>query len=493
MQFGTLTAQQQIDFLSYQISGVRSPSFTTWIEGFSDVSDYVKSIETDRNAESLRGFGNLAIGVATIVMNNENRYFYSDGKSNIPSNARIKIYAGFHDLNIPIFSGIIYLVSPQPNNVVILNCRDYMGFFFENFVDNVGVNQTTKAILDYFCSLFDLISGVPSTSETLLEFYNPTWTGLRMMTIIEKICDSLFSIAYFDEDGILRFVEHEYSNSISYTMNDTNITDIYKFSNTEIINSVQIGYQPGFFSSAKDQVSIDSFRERLRLIQIPSFDSGVVSSFSIGNDSELLNNDLEGFLFNSDASASYIDTIHLKLKSVSAVGYLCVKIYSNSAGVPSTLLATSVYKPCNDLSGDYAIEYFTILPSLSISPSTDYWCIIDTTLVSSGSVYLQITTTGASAIYAYNDGTWHTETNKYPLHNIKGLKYAKIVSEDIIRFYKNSHERIRIHAPAIQQLQLYDEVFVNSDSMGIRGRYKITGIRTMIKDGSISIFTLEKK
>lgn len=492
MQFGNLSAGQQTSFLSYQSSRLREPSFVLWLEGFGDSSGYVKSIDTDRNIESLRGFGNLAIGLATIELNNESGYFYSNGVSKVRDNSMIKVYAGFSDLNVPIFSGIVYAVKPQSNDTVTLLCRDYMGLFFDNFLENVGINQTPKTILDYFCSLFQITSDVPTSSETGYTFYNPAWTGLRIMTAVEKICDSLFLIAYFAEDGDLQIKEREFTNVVDFTFIDKNMLDIYRLDSTEVINDITVSYQPGFFSSSKDQVSIDMNRYRSRQISVPSFSSGAVSSYHIGTGTELLDNTLEGFKFTSDADATHIDTVHLKIKSVLAVGYLYVKIYTNNAGIPGTLLATSLSKPANDLSVDFVLEYFQFNPSLSISASTDYWCVVDKVSITSGTVSLQVATTGATAIYAYNDGTWHTEIAKYPVHNIKGSKYAKYLGDDIIRFYKSAHERIRIHAPSVPQLQLFDEVLVDSSSVGIKGRYVIDGRRHLIKDSYVTIDTLRR-
>ena len=57
---------------------------------------------------------------------------------------------------------------------------------------------------------------------------------------------------------------------------------------------------------------------------------------------------------------------------------------------------------------------------------------------------------------------------------------AQRVARDWVEFYKESHERIRISAPAVPQLQLLDEVFVDIELRDVRGYYVIEGRRQII-------------
>jgi hypothetical protein len=119
--------------------------------------------------------------------------------------------------------------------------------------------------------------------------------------------------------------------------------------------------------------------------------------------------------------------------------------------------------------------------------------VIDTSLVSSGTVYIQINDAVASAKHAYYSETWHTEDNKHALHKIKGSSEAQRVAEDTVRFYRDPHERIRITAPAIPHLQLLDEVLVDIELREIRGHYVIEGRRHIIApDKYVTIDTLRK-
>jgi len=203
--------------------------------------------------------------------------------------------------------------------------------------------------------------------------------------------------------------------------------------------------------------------------------------------------DLDTRQFTSADYAASIDCLHIKMKKDGAHGYITAKIYSDSGGVPGTLLATSQLKASDNLPTEFAWEIFYFSTPAQISPSTDYWVVIDTSSVSVGTVYVRVSGVEASAKHAYYSGTWYTEDNKQILHRIRGSFQAHRVAEDIVRFYKDPHERIRITAPAVPQLQLLDEVLVDITLRGIRGRYVIEGRRHIITpDKYTTIDTLRK-
>ena len=162
--------------------------------------------------------------------------------------------------------------------------------------------------------------------------------------------------------------------------------------------------------------------------------------------------------------------------------------------LPGALLGTSQLKASDGLANDFAWEVFYFTTPVEISPSTDYWAVMDTGSLSSGTVYVQISKAGVVGKHAYyNSGSWTVQNNKQVLHRIRGSIQAQRVAEDIIRFYKDPCERIRITAPAVPQLQLLDEVMVNIRLRERWGRYIIEGRRHIIMpDNYTTIDTLRK-
>ena len=495
MQYGNLNLEQQERFVLKQRDAVRKPSFVVWIEGFGDTTEYIISIDTEIGLESLRGKGNINIGRAILELNNEKGYFYSEGVSKVKNCAKIKIWAGFDSLNIPIFTGVIHSVKPGGTlNTLFINCRDYMGIFFDSIIDELGLNNTPNSILEYLCSKIGVLSEIDSNEETMMVYDEPKFSNQRVISAIEDICDSIFCIAYFDENGTFKLVEKEYSNSSGWRFDDGNVIDCNILADSEIINDITIEYKSGFSSRCYDQASIDEYKPKSRQIHILSLGSDLVSSQNQGTGQEILNNSLEGFKFNSSVDSSLIDTIHIRMKKSEAHGYMLAKIYTDDNGVPNNLLGTSNLKASDNISNEWTWEVFCFDKPIGISQGTNYWCIMDTSSVVSGTIYIQVSNTGVTGKHAYyNLSSWWTEDNKYVLHVIRGSRQSQRVVRDVIRFYKKPHERISIIAPAIPNLQLTDEVMVDIKKAGVIGKYVIERRRHILtSEKYVTIDTLRK-
>jgi hypothetical protein len=475
MQYGSLTSAQQVMFVLKQKSFIREPTFVVWIEGFGDTTEYVMSIDTEIGLESLRGRGNLNIGRAIIELDNENGYFYSNGVSVIKPYARMKVWTGFDGINVPIFTGLVHEIKPiGTRNVVVMNCRDYMGYFFDTTVKGeLNLSNTPKTIVEYLCSSIGVLSEIANNEENALSYDEIDIQKQKMLNALEKICDSIFCVAYFDENGIFRLVEREYLNPVDWRFDDDNITDCTLLGDTEIINDVTLEYRNGFFSKQFDQASINEYKSKSRQIRIPSLGSDFVSENLQGTIEKSLDYDLEGFKFTSSESASIIDTVHIRMKGTEAHGYVSVKIYTDSNGVPGNLLGASNMKASGNLGDEFAWEIFCFDIPIRIAPSTNYWCIVDTSLVTSGTIYVQTNNFQAAGKHAYYNSSWYTEGNRHILHVVRGSNQSQRLADDIVRFYKKPHERIKIVASAIPHLQLLDEVKVDIEKMEIAGRYAI--------------------
>jgi hypothetical protein len=497
MQYGDLTEIQIEKFNEAQAYVVREPSFVVWIEGFGDPTGYVMEIDSEVALEFPRGRGYLNAGRAILTMSNENSYFYSDGQSRIGKNARMKIWAGMNSLNIPIFTGIVRNVEPVGiADVVVLDCKDYMGLFQEVLIQgSQHPNNTAKLLIESFCALMDIsVPDIAATDEITLAYTQPSFEEGNILEALEEVCNSIFYIAYFDEDGKLNAVEREHSRLTDHQFGDNDIIDCESLTDAEIVNDVTIEYEENFFSKYEDQTSIDAYGRRSRGERILMLNSTLVSDKVTGSTAEELDYNLEALKFTSSGDAAIIDCLRIKMKKDGAHGYVTAGIYTDNSGVPGTELATSQLKASDNLSVDFAWETFYFALPIEISSSTDYWVVIDTSSLSSGTVYVQASTADVTARHAYYDsGSWTTGDNKQVLHRIRGSIYAQRVAEDIVRFYKDPHERIRITAPAVPQLQLLDEVMVDIKLREIRGHYVIEGRRHIITpDSYTTVDTLRR-
>ncbi len=496
MQYGNLTESQIEEFRVAHAYSVRQPSFVVWIEGFGDLTQYVMEIDSQVALESPLGRGHLNIGRTILTVTNEGGYFYSNGDIKVKRNARMKIWAGFDGLNIPIFTGIVYSAKPiGSTDLVILNCKDYMALFQEVLVEgSQDPNNTVQLLVESFCDLVNIPApNIAPTEETTSTYTEPTFEEQSMLMALEEVCNSIFYVAYFDENGTLNAVEREFSRSVNFRFDDHSVTDFERLEDTEIINDITIEYDEDFFSKYQDQASLDTYGRCSRSDRTLLLNSTLVSQETTGSGTEELDHSLEALKFTSSGNASSVDCLHIKMRKDDAHGYITAAIYSDNSGLPDTLLATSLPKAGDDLSVDFTWEVFYFSKPVQISPSISYWVVIDTSLVSSGNVYIQINDAVVSAKHAHYSETWHAEDNKHALFIIKGSSQAQRVAEDAVRFYKDPHERIRITAPAVPHLQLLDEVLVDIELREIRGHYVIEGRRHVITpDKYVNIDTLRK-
>lgn len=498
IQFGSLTSGEKTTFQERQSATNRKPSWVVWISGLdSDPSDYVLEIDTERAIEGARGRGHLNIGRALIEASNDSNLFFSNGKPTIGKNARMKVWAGFGGLNIPIFTGVVDSVYPVlSNNTVLVSCLDYMGLLRQMDVEgHQGSNNTVKLLAEAFATDVGASSNISSTDETTATITRPTFEPQKALGAFEELCDSVFCVAFFDVNGSLVLREREYPTTSDFVFDDDNVmqSGVTVLASGELINDVDVEYRDSFLSTFQDQESIDSYRRRHRRLRIPFLNYIEVSAQTTGSTDEELDYNLEGFKFTSSADAAKIDTVGVKMKMDGASGNLTLKIYSDSAGSPDTLLATSQIKASAELFNAWAWEYFYFTPALDIAPSTAYWGVIDTTSVT-GTVYVRISAAAATSMHAHYNGSWTLEADKKILHQVRSSIEGQRVAQDIVRYFKERRGRLKIVAPAVPQLQLMDEVFVDvSQPTDVLGRMMITGRRHIITPESyVTTDTMEE-
>lgn len=477
-QWGNLTVAQIASFKIDQAASIRIPSFSVSIAGIGDLTDYIYSIDTNRAIESPRGYANAKIGIAILTASNQDGIFMIDGESQVESRAKIKIWSGFNGRNIPIFTGIVDAIKPDiSTNTVTIVCTDYMGYFLDPVERREArhwINNTIKLILEGYAGEYLLNANIRTTDETTCWLQNLAIDLTTKIAAIENFANQIFCVPYFDEDGILLLMEREYVNPTSWVYNDNNVVDCEFLADTEIINEIEIEYKDTFILRVKDAGSIDSYGLRTRYYNRPNINSVLVSSYVLGSTTEDLDYDLEAFKITTIDTASTLESVGISLKQTNAHGYISCSVYTDSAGVPGSLIALSLNLSSGNFSDEFAWEFFRFEEPVTIAPSTDYWLVINTSSISSGSVQAQRSSVAASALYAYYDGTWQTENDKRLKHKIRGSWEAQRMANDAIRFFKEPHPRIKIIAPSAPSLQLQDGVLVDiTKPFIVRGKYVI--------------------
>jgi len=301
-----------------------------------------------------------------------------------------------------------------------------------------------------------------------------------LLEALEEVCNSIFYIAYFNEDGRLNAFEREFRRFTDFQFTDRNIIECENLTDTEVINDISIEYEDNSFIKFEDQLSIDTYGRNSKSYRILLLESNMVSDKIFGSTIKSLNYEIEAFKFLSQEDSAFIDSVCIKLKKENAQGNISIKLCADNNGIPGNILSTSQPKTSDSLSNELSWTAFYFSNPVDILSQNYYWIVMDTSLINGGNLYIQISEEESFGKYAYYDGNWYLENDKEVLHKIKSSIQGIRLAEDIIGFHKLPHERIRITAPAVPQLQLMDEVFLNIKLREIYGRYVIEGRRHII-------------
>lgn len=468
MSLATLQAEQ-----------LRKPTFEMWIEGLGDVTDRIEVIDTSGAILGAR-FPSFNIGTGTIVADNDEGFFYDDGKSKIVHKAKVKIWVGFEKTHTALFSGVIRNTNPIPDTErVVLDCADYMWLYDQDIVSgSQDPNFTPKAIIEAWNDALILQDNIPSGSEYTTTLTQPKFERQSQRSALEELANSVFSVAYFDEDGVMQLREREYKNATTIKFDTDNVTSLRVLTDTPVINDMTIEYRSEFVARHSNQASIDQYGSRSQYLRTWILNSTLFASKVRGYTEEALDNSLEGFKFTTD-SAGYIDCVRVALGTDGATGYITLKIYSDSGGSPSVLLGTSQSKPSNDFFIYPIWEVFYFSSPVKVSDATDYWGILDTSGVT-GTVNARISRAAASGKHAV--GSWATEDNKWILHQVRGSGQAQRASEDWVRFHKDPNDRIAIETSGMPQLKRFDEVLVDvtTETHSVKGYYVVESRRNIL-------------
>ena len=474
MNYGILTATQQAAFRTYQGDRIRKPTVSVLLSGVDDVKDYIQNITFSRAIETGRGILTVNVGNGVILAMNDDETFYSGGESQIPVGTQVKIWAGFSGLNVPVFAGVVTGVKPiTDRNLVEIGICDNMWYFQNNRVQGFQENTTVRAIMEGWVSDFYLNSEITTHSDMDITLTAPAFDPMLMITALENLCRGIFSVPFFDADGSLQVYEREYCNDVDFTFNNQNVKNISNLVSQDIVNACVIEYKEFFQTKYKSQDSIDLYRERVRDYRLTHLNVEEVAYQYYGTQDEGLDNALEGLRFTSAATSAFIDTVHVMMMGDGVTGQYTLKLYSDSGGLPDTLMATSEIKYAADLYESFVWEHINFIPPVSISPSTDYWLILDTSGLT-GTVYVACNYGAATGKHAYYSGGWVAEDNKQMVYKIRSSPQAIRASTDLVKFFQYPRDRIRVYAMGAPHLELMDAPFVDvTTPFEQSGRFKI--------------------
>lgn len=222
---------------------------------YTDDSDYVMSLEWERQLNIPTG--GLTKAFSEVDLDNTSGRYLPDymggtgmfSTAILPKRPQI-ISAGFNNLNIPQFSG---LLNKQPtvnlaDRSVNLQADDYLGYFENKFVDDTSMytGVTTDVLIeDMFqqagmaTSQYDLDTGLNEIPFTIIE------SGAKMSDVLNELAIAENGHIFQDEDGIFKFWNRQKFYSSPYSdvqkiLHTSQVMNVQSPNEDHIINIVEI-------------------------------------------------------------------------------------------------------------------------------------------------------------------------------------------------------------------------------------------------------------
>jgi len=222
---------------------------------YTDDSDYAMSLEWERQLNIPTG--GLTKALSSVELDNTSgRYLpnYMGGTgelftSILPKRPQI-ISAGFSNLNIPEFSGML---SKQPvvnigSRTVRLEADDYLGYFENKFVDDTAMftGVTTDTLIETMfqqagmaTSQYDLDTGLNEIPFTIIE------SGSKMSDVLAELAMAENGHIFQDEEGIFKFWNRQkfYNspyNEVQKIIATSQVINVESPNEDHIINVVEV-------------------------------------------------------------------------------------------------------------------------------------------------------------------------------------------------------------------------------------------------------------
>jgi hypothetical protein len=242
---GMLLGQYTVEWTTFEARSKadgRRPTFSIFTESYGDITD--ASIRYDFKRTLVGGTNMIAepnYGTGSISIYDENGDYMANGRPVFRRGKKVFIFAGFDNMNIPRFSGLIKNATVQTDRKTIaLDIADY-GYKYRTAKTggNLDNYNTPKLLIDYLASLvlsgaveYENESGRPSNvvfGDTLLETRS-------FWAMIHGCCLLLGYRQFFDEKGKLQIKTRKAFYDTGYIFRDDDITWIRHSRPVDIIN-----------------------------------------------------------------------------------------------------------------------------------------------------------------------------------------------------------------------------------------------------------------
>jgi len=343
MDYGDVAATA--DFKKRQAARGRKPTFSVFLERFGDVTDYVDSVEVDSEIEDSLHQPNFGHG--SITLKNIGRVFTEASAPLIERKHKVKVYAGFEDDNIPIWTGMVNKAAVSTDqNIVTLNVAQFGQLLKDSQTSgNFEDYSTPKLLINELCGRVGLLPGVFENDtgqpdnftfgETFVENNRNFWA------MIHGACLCIMYIPYFDVNGRLQVKRRDSFTVTDFVFRDSNIKQMYYLGDADMINRKEVD----FSTSVKFEFR---FGDGVRPYQHSYSKTNTYSKGRWGEDADYETDPLIGSWLNAKKIVDEIDTIYPFKKSLYSVA---------APGIPQLELTDQVHVDSEryGISGEFVV------------------------------------------------------------------------------------------------------------------------------------------
>ena len=356
MNYSSLSAQDILRFTEKRKSRSKQVSYSVWIEGLGDVTLLTLRINIDRRIDNEGIYYSSKVNSCQLVLYNKDHQFF-DFVPQYKIGSRVKVWAGFDGINVPIFTGIIVGYPSVSENLeqLVITCYDYMSLMaLMTFTqDYTGNRPSFYEIINYLCSQNAVINNVSNTGDFAIELQRAWFDTRNADDILIDLATVLGSIAYFDEDGGFNISKLSYYNYVDEILDDKILGNITPLVPSTIINCVDTQYALlGYTKSYNNDSIVTNGLKQLTYKSIyfnnGEFDTDHVS-YHVEFDVTAYRN-IATYIF---INFSVVDSLSFLLYTTATKGWIKFHFYEGSSGAipnePTNLVCSTERIDANNI------------------------------------------------------------------------------------------------------------------------------------------------
>jgi hypothetical protein len=224
---------------------VRHPTYSTFIGGHGDISGDTLNAQYKRRAEDSLHEPNYGTGTLTITDDQEK--YIESGRTVFRHGDQVMLFAGFDDINTPVFSGLVREIQVQASQKVQTLTIAEQGYRLRKSKTSGDFSSydTPKKLVDYLVGLArigDIVYEDETGPPTTFTFGNTDLSLRSFWAMVHGAALCIQYIQFFDEKGRLNLRRRTSFDETGYVFTDSEIHRLVHVQLAELINHKTIDF-----------------------------------------------------------------------------------------------------------------------------------------------------------------------------------------------------------------------------------------------------------